>query len=408
MIILSSILKRLKSNFLNILCYQARRLADRSVKALLMASACFFKRKSDLTDGSVVLIFFGGLGDFIIWLSAARELRQIYHGRQITLCCPEAFAKLADATSYFDLIVTDKANGVNDSSSFTSSLSAQWRLRRNFMNIECDTLLQCFFVEDHIAAAVKARRRLCVSRYSRNLISSLFSKLIYDEILPFDQYNEHFLCQQVRYLKKLGWDGILRLQDLPQTKAATQFKEKYFVVFPGSSDPSRRWSPEKFSQAIIIAAQKYHLSCYVCGSPSEKPLAAKIIKLVQGRCNVADKTGETDVTELVELIRGAQFVLTNDTSAVHIAVGTQTPAVCIYGLWDSHKQVLPYPHTAEKRPLPVLCFVQQTCNGCDLNYTAECLDCIRKTGRRLCIEAVNVEPVIKAIETDRLSQTDLS
>ena len=373
-----------------------------------MIGACFFKRESTLTDGSIVLIFFGNLGDFVIWLAAARELRQNFYGRQITLCCPEAFANLAAKTSFFDQIVTAKATTTSYSSSFISSLLSQWNLRRYFSDIECDTLIQCFFVDDHIATAVKARKRLCVSRYSRNIVSRAIAKLIYDEVLPFDMYNEHFLCQQTHYLKKLGWNGTLRLQRLPTITLSPEICEKYFVIFPGSSDSTRRWSIENFAQTAVITCLKYKLSWCICGSLNEKNLAANIIHYANGRCKVTDKTGQTDVIELIELIRGAQFIITNDTSAVHIAVGSQTPAICIYGLWDSHKQVLPYPQTTESLPLPNLCFTKMTCNGCDLSYSSECLECIRKTGRRLCIESVPVNAVIKAIESIMPSQINPS
>ena len=358
-----------------------------------MLGACVFNKKCNRTDGSLVFLFFGGLGDFVIWLAAARELRVLYHKHHITLCCPKSFAALAAKTSYFDQIVPVHAHSIVSG----SSIRSQWKLRNTLAHIECDTLFQFFYFEDHLASAIKARKKICISRRITSTLSQWITKCIYDETVPYDEHDEHTLLQQARYLKKLGWRGTILPQMLPHTKFNSQPKNKYFVIFPGSADPNRRWDIRKFAQSAMYVGRKYELTGYVCGSANEKELAQYIKNTCQNKVSILDKTGTTSVTELVEMIRGAQFIITNDTSAVHIAIGTHTPAVCIYGLWDVHKQVLPYPDFLNNPPL-ALCFVNKKCNGCSLNYSPECLECIHRTGRRLCIESVTFETVMNSID----------
>ena len=66
--------------------------------------------------------------------------------------------------------------------------------------------------------------------------------------------------------------------------------------------------------------------------------------------NMAD---ETDLTELVAIIKDAQFLLGNDTSAVHIATAVATPAFCLLG-GGHYGRFMPYDiENKTKKPHPV-------------------------------------------------------
>ena len=45
--------------------------------------------------------------------------------------------------------------------------------------------------------------------------------------------------------------------------------------------------------------------------------------------NAIDLTGKTSLTELVYIISRAKLLVSNDTSAVHIAASTSTPTICV-------------------------------------------------------------------------------
>ena len=374
----------------NMLRFQLIRLGARLRNLFLAITSLLINRRGTKSDGSIVLLSFGRLGDFIIWLAAAREIRKLFCGCSITLGCSEDVADLAKATGYFDRVLTYTSG--------KKSILSHWRELSIFSQIECDTLIQCYYRKDYLAALIKARRKLSVTRDNMHpVIQKLISK-VYDEVLPFDLNAEHMLLQQSRYLRYLGWDGDLRVQELPRVNAPRIIKENYFIVFPGASDPVRRWNIDNFIETALYVAQKYHLKCCICGGKDERELAQYFEKRCYGKIDVINMVEKTTVWQLTQLIQDASLVVTNDTSAVHIAVGVRTPSVCVYGLWDAKKQALPYPQINGQGPLPLLCFKDTPCRGCNYSYTLECLSSIQKTGRRLCIEAVTVESVLRAVD----------
>ena len=360
-------------------------------RTLLAFAAWLVNRKGKKNDGSIVLMYFAGLGDFVMWLSAARELRALYHDRQIILCCSASFEQLAKATGYFDQIITDKYEGKD-------TYWSRWKVREKFKKIDCDTLIQCFYYKDYIAATIKARRKMTVTKYIMPKLCTWIVNHIYDEILPFDEEPVHMMLQQDHYLKKLGWRGKVRPQCLPLTNSALKISGEYFVVFPGAQSPERRWNIDNFIKAAVEISQKYHLKCCICGGKTERELADYFLQQCENVIEVVDMVGKTDVLQLIEMIRGAVVLLTNDTSAVHIAVGTKTPSVCVFGLWDMKNSPLPYPDEYEANPVPVTCYVSTPCARCNWQYTKECLEAIHQKGRRLCIDLVPVATVVSAVE----------
>ena len=380
----------------NTLCALLRQYAAicilRIRRLALLFAACVVNRKGNCCDGSIVLVFFGGLGDFVIWLAAAKELRSLYKDRRITLCCNDAFKELADACGYFDHIVTDRREPHG------CGFLGRWRVRKNFAHLECDTLIQCFYIKDYFAATVKARKKLCIERKTTHIVQQKLISFIYDDFLPFDKIPEHYVLQQAHYLKYLGWNGNARLQELPLLPSSTRINVPYFVVFPGASQMVRCWDIKKYAEIVTAVGQKYNLACCICGSQSEGALAQVLASSCSSTVNLINMCGKTRLADLISLIRNARFIVTNDTSAVHIAVGTQTPSVCIAGIWDWKMQTLPYPNFNGVDFLPVLCCADLPCQRCALMFTEECSDCIRSKGRRLCIEKVNVRQVIESIE----------
>ena len=358
----------------------------------LFISAWLYNRKGNCTDGSIALVFYGGLGDFVIWLAAAKALRELYINRRITLCCNAAFRELAKATGYFDQVIVDERNPN------TPGFFSRWRARKNFESVECDTLLQCFYMEDMVAAAIKARKKLCVSRNVTHKLQQKLLRLIYDDCLPFDEKTEHYILQQTHYLQFLGWKGKAGLPDLPSAAPPIKILQPYFVIFPGAFEPLRCWNVDKFAQVALFIARKYNLACCVCGGKQEIDKAYTFQKLCSGKMDLYNEVGKTTVLDLIALIQGACFVLTNDTSSVHIAAASRTPSVCISGILDPRLQALPYPVILGEKFLPLICKACLDCRGCACHYTKECIECMHLTGRWLCIESVTVPQVIKAVE----------
>lgn len=138
-----------------------------------------------------------------------------------------------------------------------------------------------------------------------------------------------------RYLKiaaALGCDTGTVGFPLPSSAGVTeQVKElriklkDYIVLVPGARWDTKIWPAERFGALASLLP----LKSVVIGGSGDRKRAAEIVRLSGGRaCSVA---GETSLPELVEVMRTARCVVTNDSGPMHIAAALDVPVVAIFG-----------------------------------------------------------------------------
>jgi len=93
------------------------------------------------------------------------------------------------------------------------------------------------------------------------------------------------------------------------------------------------------------------MSAVICGGVTERQLGEALITIMD--IPVLNMVGETSLSELVSVIKEAQFLLGNETSAVHIASAVATPAFCLLG-GGHYGRFMPYDiESKTKKSLPV-------------------------------------------------------
>jgi ADP-heptose:LPS heptosyltransferase len=75
------------------------------------------------------------------------------------------------------------------------------------------------------------------------------------------------------------------------------------------------------------------------GSKSERKSAERLCSLT--RNSIVNLTGDTDLPELVALMRDAALVVSNDTGPGHIAAGLSVPLVMLFS-WSNPARIYPY------------------------------------------------------------------
>jgi ADP-heptose:LPS heptosyltransferase len=181
--------------------------------------------------------------------------------------------------------------------------------------------------------------------------------------------------------------------DLSLPRINTQFlreiKEDYILVFPGGSDIKRKWPVNNVMKIVNRLLQATNVKIVLAGGESENIDAARIIQNVDGdRERIINKVAQSSLLQLVGLIQHAQFVLTNETSAVHIAVSVQTPSVCILG-GGHFDRFMPYPNDTDKQFLPVAVYHKMSCYNCNW----DCIYRLDKTQTYPCIEKIEEQEV---------------
>ena len=152
------------------------------------------------------------------------------------------------------------------------------------------------------------------------------------------------------------------------------------ALMPGAEyGPAKRWPPEYFAELSgRLVAAGYQV--WMLGSAKEKELGAAI---AQGRADIHDLSGRTQLADVVDLLAAAGAAVSNDSGLMHVAAAVGTRLVAIYGS-SSPKMTPPLSQLAQVLYLGLYCSpcFQRTCPLGHLN----------------CLRQISVDQVLAALK----------
>lgn len=357
----------------------------------------FLGRKVRHKEG-ILLVRFAHIGDFILWLDAAKEFKNLYQGKKITLLCYEYknIKEIAEKTGYFDEIIIVNTHGAARIRSLLYMMKKNYELVINANPSR--TVLSDLYV-----MAPRAGKRIAPKADSTCMKEKFIKKSdrIYNQVMECDDIETMELVRNAQFISGLKQEKYV--STLPVLKKMTEFSppvKRYFAVCPGGETPLKYWEEEKFAEVIRAVFQMDKtISCIVLGTEQEAKLAKRILDMLgilSGR--TLQYAGRTNLLQYIELIRNAEFLITNDTSAGHIAAATNTQAYVVAVSWDKGRF---YPYVDEKndknRKLPVVLHAGLPCTGCRLrNMDLRKPNCLEH-GRMRCVSSITAEQMIEVI-----------
>jgi len=117
----------------------------------------------------------------------------------------------------------------------------------------------------------------------------------------------------------------------------------YVVLNPGSNEYGRRWPLKDYCE-IARKLREQGLRAVFIGSAKEKP-DWDFMTEFGGDEGVVDLMGKTDLPGLLDVMRHATAVLTNDTGPAHVAIALGTPTLVVVG-GGHFGSFVPYPDGA--------------------------------------------------------------
>lgn len=357
-------------------------------------------------NNKILVIKSDAIGDFLIWLDSAKELRSIYPEKQIVLMCSSPCADIAKATGFFDEILTLNIR------KFESDTAYQKEIKKMCRTLSFDVLIQTAYSRtvhmDMLAAVIPAAEKIgLVSDESRTNLSRYITfksnkkKLdtIYDKLIPVTGGWLMELKRNGELIRGLGHKdfrvGMPVLKSY-ETDDGIIPEGAYFVIFPGASTPKKMWNIKNFAEIAEYVSGRTGWKAYACGGADEQYLYDRL-----GSPAIVNYFGKTSLMELAEVIRHAKLVISNDTSGIHFAAAVNTPSVCILGEYN-YGRFLPYDYDREYenelKPM-IVCSADMPCKRCAAGkMTSECNACMASTGRYLCVEKVTVSQVKEAVD----------
>ena len=155
----------------------------------------------------------------------------------------------------------------------------------------------------------------------------------------------------------------------------SSLSEDYAVIVPGARWKTKQWPSEKFGELTSLL----QLQTIIVGSKKDMDIASKIVSLSKGKA--LSLAGKTDLKGLIEVMRGARFVVSNDSGPMHIAAALGIPVFAIFGPTDPLRTG-PYGkgHTIIREDI-------------------SCAPCFKRTCDDLkCMESLSVEKVYEIVK----------
>ena len=152
--------------------------------------------------------------------------------------------------------------------------------------------------------------------------------------------------------------------------------QEYAVIVPGARWRTKIWPAENFGKV----AARLPIRSVVIGGSGDRAIAEEVVLASSGQA--MSLAGETNLPELIELMRSARLVITNDSGPMHIAAALNVPVIAVFG---PTSPVLTGPYGK---------------GHVILQSTAPCAPCFKKKcADRYCMHGITPEAVIEKART---------
>ena len=349
------------------------------------------------SKATTLLIRLEAIGDFVLWGGAASDYahhRVNVCGEVVILLANKSWARLAKSLGVFTRVI--ELDRLRYAKNPLYRLAINIKVRRLGATKTISSVLTRDFIWcDSIVRICGAKERLG-SKGLMNRMSTLQEKWSsrWYTALSNPLPSEPSELLQTFHFFRTSFEGLREphLLELPvRGRLPEPLKLKsYYVIVPGSLVPYKRWPVKRFAKLWEQLAAVDNTPAVICGAPEESKVAAELNSLCGGR--LIDLTGKTDLQAYIEVIRGAKFLIGNDSSAVHIAATCQTPSLAILG--GAHiGRFLPYSADVKGCVPPRVVFHKMDCFGCEWN----CIYGLSFETVRPCVDGITVDAVSREL-----------
>jgi len=336
----------------------------------------------------LVVIRMDGIGDMVLFRRALDHYAGVFGVRQseITIVGCKSWEPICD-----DVFAGYRVLAINEhkyAKRMVYRLAVSLRVRRIGAAI-CvnDSYFRRAMMADSLAWVSGAPRTISSLPYigERNRQEYLYYLSQVDEVVNTGPYPVHEVERHYRFLSEIAGREMspeppkIPWPDRPAPTHKLPCGESYAVFNPGSNEYGRRWPLDKYL-ALAARLRERGLRVVFVGGPGEKPG-----EVTGDDPGIVDLMGRTSLPELLDIMRGAALVVSNDTGPAHLSIAIGAPTLVIVG-GGHFGSFVPYPATV--RPANArFVFQEMACYHCFWR-------CPKRTGKHdafPCVAAVDVD-----------------
>jgi lipopolysaccharide heptosyltransferase II len=330
----------------------------------------------------VLVIRLGAFGDVVRTIPAVDALKQRYPDSVITWLVDNSSADILHGLECVSSVIPLSRRGFfRDMASAVSAFSRVRRLR-----FTCILDFHGLFRSGLFSWLSGCKHRVGFARGHVREFNYIFSNIYVDpgtELIS--RYEKNQSLVELFGVKPESNPTRVNLTDEEKREIdsfVASFKTSRFVcLHPGTSWRGRykRWFPDRFAVVADAIIEKYGLDVVLLFTDEEKEIAGEIASRTRGELRLSPKINQR---QLAHLIGKANLYIGLDSGSMHVASIMRTPIVALFGPSDLiHNR----PH--DYAPYRIV------------QGNVECSPCrIRNCKNRICMEAIQPEHVIEAVE----------
>ena len=215
----------------------------------------------------------------------------------------------------------------------------------------CDSYLRRAMMADSLVWMVNAPRSISsipfINESTRAEYTYYLSQV--DQLVDTGPYPTHEIIRHYQFLSEILGETIqpklpkINWRDQPLQTVYDIKKSPYAVLNPGSNEYGRRW-PFKNYLKIADYLRNEGLRVVLVGGKNEKVFDSHNDF---NKDDIFDLSGKTELSQLLDIIKHATCVISNDTGPAHLSIALGTPTVVVVG-GGHFGSFVPYPE--EVRP----------------------------------------------------------
>lgn len=349
----------------------------------------------------VLIVKTGGLGDFILWLDAAKRYRKWFDRQEyylVLLANSRPAIDILRQLGYFDeYLFVDNCKVHQDLAYRKASLKAV-RSRKFEIAVNADHVNNYRSNIMFIQMLGKETYKIGVKGAGTG-IAERMKERGFQRLLPVVPELKRDIERYTVMLDELSeQQSPVRYPELPVLgeNRMAELRQAYFVLSPTASDLRRAWPAERFVEIAQNVYRKKGWTAVIVGSKEDMEHNREIERHLEhsGVC-VRNLTGALSILETAEVIRGAQIHIGNDSGNSHIANAVKTKHFVILG-GGTFDKYFPYREEYQLPGVEQFCISRerQDCFGCGWNCN------VNVTAGKFypCMQEIRVEDVWRSVD----------
>jgi ADP-heptose:LPS heptosyltransferase len=344
----------------------------------------------------LLVVRMDGIGDMVMFRAALEHYPEVFGVKRediTVLGCDSWKALAAEVFAGFRVVTIDEH--AFEKRWFYRLKMALWVRRQGFKTAVCDMFMRKTLTADTLVWASRADERIVCAPFITDKTRAEYGWYLdkATRVIDTGPYPTHEALRHFSFLSTVGDKAMApEVPAIPWRGQEPRIPEggPYVVMNFGSNEPGRRWPFENF---IAVARHAVAAGMRVVFVGAAQEAFAKPVLAGLGHPAIVDTIGTLKLPQLVDVLKHAACVVSNDTGPGHIALGLGTPTVLIAG-GGHFGCFVPYPQ--QVRPAGAVF----------LNQPMECYHCLWRCPKRAsdrdafpCVAGVAVDAVWQAVKS---------